>query len=107
MSRMDFFYGRSTPNSVHASEVPRSLGLRRCSRRRQAPAAASIFRTEAAGHDVRALSIGLLFGTFMLPSRESHIAISASARLESFVPSSPLPPEEGLLWANAAESVSS
>jgi len=70
------------------------------------PVAAAIFGTEAAGNDVRALSIGLVCRALYAPeSRESAAAISASARLESFLPSSPLPPEVGLAWADAAESV--
>jgi hypothetical protein len=68
--------------------------------------AAAIFGTEAAGGPVRALSIGLVCRSiFATESRETPAAISASARLESFLPEAPLAPDVGLAWADAAESV--
>ncbi|MGH9322580.1 MAG: BREX-2 system phosphatase PglZ [Vicinamibacteria bacterium] len=70
------------------------------------PVAAAIFGTEAAGHGVRALSVGLVCRALYAPeSRIGPVAISAAARLESFLPNPPLPFEVGLAWADAAESV--
>lgn len=70
------------------------------------PVAAAIFGTEAAGHGVGSLSVGLVCRALYAPEfRESPAAISAAARLESFLPQAPLPFEIGLAWADAAESV--